>query len=149
MNNKCYDALFLNSVHHANGTCKTQTLLSILSHRNELSIYWMVSIAPSTPVLWSYAMHFKYIYLLEMQITDNSNYTKCMTEKRTTRTTKFHQTQLKRYKQLKQTHIKKKKNTQINKKFDVKEFHLLLLLMPPDRQRPDQGPLNSSWQRAK
>ncbi|GFY15379.1 hypothetical protein TNCV_1571901 [Trichonephila clavipes] len=37
----------------------------------------------------------------------------------------------------------------INKKFDVKEIHLLLLLMPPDRQRPDQGPRNSSWQRAK
>ncbi|GFT34571.1 hypothetical protein TNCV_4125291 [Trichonephila clavipes] len=26
---------------------------------------------------------------------------------------------------------------------------LLLLLMPPDRQRPAQGPRNPSWQRAK
>ncbi|GFU86452.1 hypothetical protein TNCV_1418041 [Trichonephila clavipes] len=27
--------------------------------------------------------------------------------------------------------------------------YLLLLLMPPDRQRPDRGPRNASWQRAK
>ncbi|GFW78718.1 hypothetical protein TNCV_4261411 [Trichonephila clavipes] len=28
-------------------------------------------------------------------------------------------------------------------------FLLLLLPMPPDRQRPDQSPRNSSWKRAK
>ncbi|GFW07585.1 hypothetical protein TNCV_3917181 [Trichonephila clavipes] len=35
-------------------------------------------------------------------------------------------------------------------KYSQSEMHkLLLLLMPPDRKKPDQGPRNSSWQRTK